>query len=93
MNTPTFSDEGQYEIQVKGHLDDSWASRFDGLSLTTGFTTDGIPITSLSGVIADQAALHGLLTIIRDMGLQLLSVKRLSPGEDDEGSLKPHEFQ
>ena len=93
MDNFSHSTPMSYEIQVKGHLDDHWASRFDGFSLTTGFTKDGIPITSFSGVIVDQAALHGMLTVIRDMGLQLLSVKRLGPGMDDEGNLRSQEFQ
>jgi len=59
-----------YEIRVKGHLDPRWASRFSGLGLTTA--DDGT--TVVHGPVIDQAALHGLLQQLRDMGMPLLSV-------------------
>lgn len=62
-----------YSIKIKGHLDESWADWFEGLLFT--YENDGS--TTLSGEIADQAALHGLLKKIRDLGLPLLSVNRL----------------
>ena len=93
MSNSTYSDKAHYEIQVKGHLDERWASRFDGLSITTGFQKDGMPVTMLSGPISDQAALHGVLARIRDMGEQLISVNRLCPGEDEKGDLKSQDFQ
>lgn len=61
-----------YSIRVKGHLDQERSGWFDGLAIT--HTTDGETI--LSGPIADQAALHGVLATIRDLGLSLLEVKR-----------------
>lgn len=61
-----------YAIRVKGHLDPERSSCFDGLTITP--TTDGETI--LSGPIVDQAALHGVLGKIRDLGLPLLEVKR-----------------
>ena len=63
---------GRYEIRVKGHLDARWSAWFDGLDL--GREPDGI--TVIQGVIADQAALHGVLQRIRDLGLELVSVTR-----------------
>ena len=60
-----------YEIRVRGHLDDSWSEWFEGLRLTREANGE----TVLSGFIADQAALHGLLVKVRDLGLPLLSVK------------------
>jgi hypothetical protein len=69
-----------YQIRVKGHLDPERASYFDGLVLTR--TTDGETI--LSSPIVDQAALHGVLLKIRDLGLPLLEVTRHSPARDDE---------
>lgn len=63
---------GGYEIRLKGHLDARWAAWFDGLSLTRD--SDGT--TVISGQIADQAALHGLLQKVRDTGLPLVSVTR-----------------
>ena len=66
-------DRGRYEIRVKGHLDARWVDWFDGLSLT--HAPDGT--TVLSAAVADQAALHGVLARIRDLGLPLVSVTRL----------------
>ena len=60
-----------YRIRVKGHLNSQWATWFDDMSLTyeSGETT-------ISGPVADQAALHGLLARIRDLGLALIDVSR-----------------
>jgi len=65
-----------YEIRVEGHLDRAWSDWFEGLTVTPerGGTT------LLSGPVADQAALHGLLRRIRDLGAPLISV---NPGEPD----------
>ena len=59
-----------YEIRLTGHLDDRWADWFDGLSLT--HEPDGT--TVVRGPVVDQAALHGLLQKVRDLGLPLVSV-------------------
>ena len=59
-----------YEIVLRGHLNESWADWFAGLTFT--HRRDGTTI--LTGEIADQAALHGMFKIIRDLGLPLLSV-------------------
>jgi hypothetical protein len=67
---------GWYEIRVQGRLDDHWAAWFDGLDLSR--TDDGT--TVLRGPVADQAALHGLLHKLRDLGVPLLSVTRTAPG-------------
>jgi len=67
-----------YEIRVQGRLDDRWAAWFDGLELTR--TEDGS--TVLRGPVADQAALHGLLHKLRDLGVPLLSVTRPDPDTD-----------
>jgi len=69
-------DPGRYEIRVKGHLDTRWAAWFDGLALAHG--SDGT--TMIHGPVADQAALHGLLQKIRDLGLPLISVNHVAPG-------------
>jgi hypothetical protein len=63
---------GRYEIRLEGHLDARWAARFDGMTLTT--RPDGT--TLIEGPVVDQAALHGLLRTLRDLGLPLLSVTR-----------------
>ena len=62
----------RYEIRVKGHLDTRWAAWFDGLALSHG--SDGT--TVLRGPVVDQAALHGLLGKVRDLGLPLIAVQR-----------------
>jgi len=63
----------RYEIRLKGRLDSRWAAWFDGLSLST----DDDGTTALRGVVVDQAALHGLLQRLRDVGLPLISVTPL----------------
>ena len=59
-----------YEIRVKGHLDDRWANRFDGLTITLVDNGD----TLLTGLVIDQAELYGLLKKVRDLGLALVSL-------------------
>ncbi len=67
MNTPQ-----KYEIRVAGHLSSNWAARFEGLSMR--HEPEGE--TVLSGLL-DQAALHGVLMKVRDLGLNLISVNRI----------------
>jgi hypothetical protein len=59
-----------YQIRVKGHLGAQWANRFEGLTMTLEDNGD----TLLTGVIVDQATLHGIFKKIRDLGLVLVSV-------------------
>ena len=66
-----------YEIRLKGHLDARWGDRFEGMTIS--LEEDGS--TLLSGLVADQAALHGLLKKVRDLGLSLLSVNQIAPLE------------
>ena len=63
-----------YRIEVVGHLDIQKATWFEGLALANEYDDDGIPVTIITGDVADQAMLHGLLSTIRDLGLPLLSV-------------------
>ncbi len=62
----------QYEIRVKGELDARWQTWFEGMTITIGDDE-----TMISGTVADQAALHSLLTRIRDLGLPLLAVNQI----------------
>ncbi len=65
-----------YQIRIKGQLDRQWTDWFAGLTITPEANGD----TLLTGPVIDQAALHGLLRRVRDLGLPLLSVMRLEPG-------------
>ncbi|MDB5097712.1 MAG: hypothetical protein JWM80_2133 [Cyanobacteria bacterium RYN_339] len=64
-----------YHIRIKGHLAANWADWFGGLTITLEASGD----TLLAGPVADQAALHGLLRKVRDLGLTLLSVVHVQP--------------
>ncbi len=66
-----------YRIRVKGHLDDSWSEWFDDLAVTH----EDNGTTMLMGAVADQAALHGLIGRVRNLGLQLLLVERMEKPE------------
>jgi hypothetical protein len=72
-NGREFSKPAQYEIRVKGHLDPRWSEWFDGFELAQPTDDE----TTLTGLVVDQPALHGLLTKVRDLGLLLLSVIRV----------------
>ena len=65
-----------YRIKLKGRLDPSWSNWFEPMAISPAVDT-----TMLTGPVADQAALHGLLSRIRDLNLTLLSVERLEPVE------------
>jgi hypothetical protein len=67
-----------YEIRLRGRLDARWASTFDGLTLSAGAAGTSV----LRGPVADQAALHGLLARLRDLGLPLVSVVQVDPDPD-----------
>ena len=69
-----------YQIRVKGVLDPCWAGWFEGLTIT-----EQEDETIITGPVSDQAALHGLLSKIRDLGLPLVSINRLA---SDEGGLE-----
>ena len=66
----------RYEVRVDGILDDRWADWFGGLQVSSDGTQ-----TVIIGLLPDQPALHGLLTKIRDLGLSLISVRRLDAGD------------
>ena len=74
-----------YEIRLKGHLEARWTEWFDGLTIT--LEENGS--TLLSGPLADQAALHGILKKVRDLGLTLLSVNSGEPDTSTNRKVKP----
>lgn len=79
--TPTedHCEPGRYEIRVRGHLASRWAGWFEGLTISLEANGD----TLLAGPVADQAALHGLLKKVRDLGLPLVSVNHVKPEQPD----------
>ena len=86
VSTGHYPGSGRYEIRVKGRLAPRWRAWFDGMTLTT--EDDGT--TCIHGTVADQAALHGLLQKLRDVGIPLIS---LTPAEapTTEGPATHHE--
>ena len=72
MSDPARS--AHYEIRVEGVLDQGWTAWFEGLQIDSDHSQ-----TIISGPVVDQAALHGLLSKVRDLGLVLISVRRLDP--------------
>jgi len=75
----------RYQIRMQGHLASRWAASFDGMAMTTH--SDGT--TSLEGPVVDQAALHGVLARLRDVGLPLLSVTPLDTDLRDPSTNPP----
>jgi hypothetical protein len=75
-----------YEVRLQGHLDARWAAWFDGLSLKR--ETNGT--TVIRGPIPDQAALHGLLRKVKDLGLPLISVTRIAPPTEVSSYTQPN---
>lgn len=76
-----------YHIIVKGHLDGEWSEWFDGLTITLMETGE----TMLAGPLVDQAALHGVLIKIRDLGLPLLALTRIETSEERESNPDVHQ--
>ncbi|MGH2495467.1 MAG: hypothetical protein ACRDIV_12255 [Ktedonobacteraceae bacterium] len=81
------SDSGQppvYQIRIEGHLGTQWTDWFGGLTITLADNGD----TLLTGPVVDQAALHGLLKKVRDLGMPLVSVNRGKPGQADVSDIE-----
>ena len=70
----TLHQPATYQIKVPGHLDQSWSDWAGGMTVTVESEHDGSPITTLTGVVADQAALQSLLRRLYSLGLPLISV-------------------
>ena len=77
--TDSHDEPGLYAIRVRGHLDARWAERFGSMTITLAENGE----TLLTGPVSDQAALHGLLKKVRDLGLPLVSVNPIRPGLTD----------
>jgi len=75
-STKDHCEPGLYEIRLKGHLRSQWTDWFEGLTITLEDNGD----TLLTGPVIDQAALHGLLKKVRDLGMPLVSVSPVEPG-------------
>ena len=86
MSEPSTA-QGFYEIRLQGHLEARWAAWFEGMTIAL----DDSGETLLSGPVIDQAALHGLLRKVRDVGLPLIAVNRVTPGHTH--SVKEHEHE
>ena len=85
ISTGPHHSPGRYEIRLRGHLDSRWAAWFDGLSLSN--ENDGT--TVIGGPVVDQAALHGLLQKVRDLGLPLVSVTHVQPDQPERRPAAP----
>ena len=85
ISTGSHHGAGRYEIRLQGHLHSRWAAWFDGLSLTN--ERDGT--TVISGSVVDQAALHGLMQKLRDLGMPLLWITRDHPNQPDGPTVAP----
>ena len=73
-----------YQIRIKGHLDSQWTDWFEGMTITLEENGN----TLLTGKVIDQAALHGLLKKVRDLGMPLVSVSPVEPGPADGPGVK-----
>ena len=81
---PTSGQPVIYQIRIKGHLGHRWTDWFEGLTISLEENGD----TLLTGPVIDQAALHGLLKKVRDLGMQLVSVSPVEPGQADVSNVK-----
>jgi hypothetical protein len=79
-----FDESGLYEIRLKGHLDDRWADRLGDVVITLEENGN----TLLTCLVVDQAALHGMLKRVRDLGMPLLSVNFVNPGQAKKQDVK-----
>lgn len=79
-STENLDQPRRYEICLRGHLDNHWSHWFEGLTITLADSGN----THLTGPVRDQAALHGLLNKVRDLGLPLISLRQIEPTQTEE---------
>ena len=85
MGQPIGVDQpGIYRIRIQGRLSEGAIRRFDEMAISVEPNAAGIPITTLTGPITDQAALYGIVARVRDLGLPLILVELISPIEEGE---------
>jgi hypothetical protein len=77
--------QAAYQIRVQGSLDESWSDWFDGMSVVAERGSDESPITTLTGVVADQSALRGILEKVWNLNLTLFSVTRIEVDPQQAG--------
>jgi len=80
----TLDSQATYQIVVQGYLEEHWSDWFDGMTLDPHVDPMGFSITTLTGSVTDQAALHGLLLKLYDLGMPLLSVNYVRPQPEQE---------
>jgi hypothetical protein len=68
---------GTYRIRVQGQLDERWLDYFEGMTIDVTQAADGLPVSTLSGCLQDQAAVHGMLQKLYSLGFPLLSVEQV----------------
>ena len=75
-----------YQIKVQGRLSEKWSDWFDGMTITVENSNASFTVTTLTGTVADQVALYGLLSRIRDLGLPLLLVQYVDRGKQSQST-------
>ena len=86
-SNPGLDRPATYQIEVEGRLDERWSDWFGGMTITVERESDGPPITTLTGIVADQAALQGILRALYTLGLVVRSVTRVD--SDTAGRAHP----
>ena len=79
MQKLTLDQPAIYEIKVPGHFDESWSDWVGGMTITVEHESHDSPVTTLTGTVADQAALQGLLRRLYSLGLPLIAVNWIKP--------------
>lgn len=84
MRTASNSTGTQYQITVKGRVSESWSDWLQGVEIASYMGSDGNPVTVLSGAMADQAALRGLVTKLWDLNATLIAVQQITGAKEHD---------